>query len=440
VALNFIVTLEDSFNQTIATSIEGDPSPLNLYHKFEGGEIPPYYLVVRSNFGNTDYMITADDVVYEEREQNDDPASAQPLHNLSENHALVDFDGNIGPGGPEDGDSDDWYYFGTGGPNFHLHYTLTYDPSADVGVTLTDFGGQLLASSSGGGGVETIEYDFDGDDAEPYYLHVVSAAGTSDYTQNATLSLTNPGYTEQEDNDHPAQANPIGVQQDFTGNLGIGGDYDSDVSDYFYFLANPGDKVHWVVTLDAPTPGFQAIIFDSNQRPVGGVNYAPTNDSLDIHALIRSQDVGPFYIELDNFGPPVNYSIDGLVEGFDELETNDDHATANPLGGSLFQFFGGNLGGGGGAEYNGGPVDMFQFDADLGQTPRFTVFFDEGTGLLDGIMKDSANATLGFGTNNGDGTYTFTASHEIGPGDVAPFFLELNSASFYFDYWIARNQ
>jgi hypothetical protein len=431
------VSLEDSSGQTLREGIE--ENPLQIVYEFDGSEIAPFYVHIHCAAGNTDYMLTSDDIVYEELEDNDSAGGAQRLHNLTDQHSMSGFDGNVGAGGPNDGDSDDWYYFATGALDYHLQYNVTYDPAADIGVTLTDFDGDVLATSSGGGGNELINYDFQPGDTAPYFIEVVAADGASDYSQSGTLSLINPGFDEQEDNDYAVAANDLGEFpfSGFTGNIGSGGNYDGDSEDWFSFLAHPGDKLKFTITPGVSSPPLQVQIFDSNFRPVGGADVDQQSGIVVAHGQIRSNDAAPFYLVLTNFGQALDYSIDRFVEGFDESENNDDFAGADTLPDGNFQFFSGSLGSGG-SNQDGDSLDVFTFAADIGDSPTFTVFYDDATGELDGILHDSTHSVIGYATSNDNGTLTIAATDPIQAGDVAPFYLELSATSQYADYWISR--
>jgi hypothetical protein len=437
------VSLQDSTGWTLASNI----APYPVVYEFDGTEPGPFYLVVENISGIwTDYYIDAYDVYYHEVEDNDSAAQANWWGDLEVLHSFSDFTASLGSGpgyDGYDGDSADWYTFELGA-GWIIDLTLDYDDATgDIGVSLFDGNAQLLVNSADGDGSESISFTVQPDTVLPLLVQI-AGSGYSDYYVSGTAVLPNPGYSEQEDNDDYNQPNalPPVPFSGFTGNVGWEGVYDGDYTDYFSFSAVAGDRLTFTVTPADPGQPVNVYLHDATLGfySIGGVNTDPGTGVVTANAVIRGGATAPFFLIVDA-GPSAaaDYTITGAAAGFSEVEDNDDNAQANALPGTTFGFFSGHVGSGG-PHYDGDSLDVFSFSADEGDKPSIFGYYDILPGQLGGLIKDSEGDIIGEGTQFGGGTVAFETYSSIGPGDLAPFYLELAPDFGHTYYWLERWQ
>jgi hypothetical protein len=292
-------------------------------------------------------------------------------------------------------------------------------------VTLFDANANQLAQSATGSGDEVITYTTQASDLQPYFVRLRCGGGYGDYNLAAEIEIPNPGYDEQENNDSFAEANdlgslPIGDPNPFTGNIGFGGSYDSDPEDIFTFQASAGDIVEFTITPDDPGAFLGANLADGTGNMIGDSS-ADANGVITCKAMILGSTPTPYYLDVSS-GNPTDYTIEASLGSFDEVEPNDTEAEANPLPPALFDFFSGYLQG------TSGDKDTFSFGSMQGFSPSFTVHYDPATGSgIVGLLRDSNLDIIGIGNDlpDNNGVFDVTTFSPIGPGDTAPYTLQL---------------
>jgi hypothetical protein len=265
VSCSMQMTLLDSQGAQLATGFAFSP----LHYEFTGGETGPFYLQVDTFSGSSDYMLSAyDDLRYDEFEDNDNAISANALWQLSQYHQLAQFDGSLGSSGSypgNDGDSSDWFSIDSGVIGSTVNLELGYDGgTGNLGFTLFDGEGDVLANSATGSGHESASYTLVAGDVAPLYLYIAAASGYSDYEMSGGIAFDGSNYDESEPNDDSSEvtAMPALPFSGFAGNVGYGGNYADDGQDYYTFNANPGDTVKLTVNLDNPSSQARVDVWD----------------------------------------------------------------------------------------------------------------------------------------------------------------------------------
>jgi len=304
-------------NNVFLTSASGFPS--TVHYEFTGSETGPFYLEVQTFFGSSDYLLSGDThIVYDEFENNDAVANANGLSNFDSTHQLIQFDGSLGSGGSytgNDGDSDDWYSFASGMAGVTVNLDLDYESATgNLGFSLFDSEGDLLANAATGGGHEAISYVLQPGDKAPFYIHAAAGSGFSDYELSGSLVFDGSNYDEVEPNDDSGEANalPAFPFNNLRGNIGYDGQYDDDGNDYYTFTAQPGDKFDFTVNLSNPASMATVEIWDAGRMADMGT---AQKTGTTIHDLVTvSQDaVGPFVVVVYDFqGEASDYTIDAV--------------------------------------------------------------------------------------------------------------------------------
>ncbi|MDQ3023171.1 MAG: PKD domain-containing protein [bacterium] len=377
-------------------------------------------------------------LTYDETEDNDDKATANAVPALP----FSNFSGNGGVGGPEDGDSDDWFLLSGLNPGDNVHFELAFDEGGGANAftiflwdTLTPF---ALAQSFGGQPAQ-LDYTFTGGEVSPFYIEVVCDAGMSDYFLSGELVVTPPSYDEFEDNDDDTQADFhgdlsfTGAEIDWTGSLGTGGsDYDGDTDDWSYFDNSgsdytPGTDINLNLSYDNGTGTIGFTLFDAF-----GVQLdfsADGDGSEDIAYTVQPGDTCPFFLQFNCASGFSDYVFSGTSSppnpGFDETEHNDTIATANALPAFPVVAFTGNIGDAG--SYDGDTQDYFSFSGSAGEMFTFTVTPADTSVELQAIVYESGNsATIGGGVWD-SGTGILTVNAQVRSSDSGPFVVELSN-------------
>jgi hypothetical protein len=371
--------------------------------------------------------------------------------NLVGDKQVTGWTGSLGFGADyqgNDGDDDDWLYF-TAAPGITVDITLDYAAgTGNLGAALYDGFGDVLAVSASGDGSEQISYTFTADDPNPILLHLAPLPGTfSDYSLSATLDTPNPGFDEAEDNDSPLTATPLPSFPftDFSGNVGVGGQYDQDAVDYLAFPTTVGDLVRFTITPSMPQrTRLLARISDSDVP--AGYDYAPLaqddNGTQLIVFVVRPGMELPWVLGLENFSSdPVDYAIAGeVVTVLDEVEDNDDKAEASQITGGLFTFAG-SLGAGG---QDSDLLDWLSFTAEPGEDPRIYVLCNPALVFdLDDApptIEDSAGDIVSVASSDSGSGGLLFEFNLLDESDLAPFYIKLKAESGASNYWIQRSE
>nr|MDQ3024863.1 hypothetical protein [bacterium] len=242
-------------------------------------------------------------------------------------------------------------------------------------------------------------------------------------------------------NDDTGEANvfPALPFTGFTGNVGLGGNYDGDSADFFTFSSPAGQIVKFTITPDEPFAFLEAYVSDSGgNRTVGGAEWDPGTGVVTAYVLTRPNDVPDYFLQVVNNGAETDYSIDGeQLLTYMEVEDNDDDGEATVLP-EFFNFFSGNVGTGGGND--GDALDIFTFDANQGEGVLFQMFYDEASGAVPTVeIRDSDGDLLSSMFDDGQGTVVVITDNPFDGDDVAPYFLDVSVSGGFSDYFLTRS-
>jgi len=274
-------------------------------------------------------------------------------------------------------------------------------------------------------------------DVQPFFFKVhLAPGGYGDYMVAGDITIQNPGFDEQENNDDQAHANDLGTLpfSGFTGNVGFGGSYDGDGDDLYKFQASAGDIVKFTLTPADPTAGLSAYMYDATGNSIGGSS-TDINGVVTCKGLILATTPAPYYLDVYSFNLPTDYQIDGALGTYDEVEDNDNDLQANALPSGTVSMFIGNIGSGSGHDYDGDIIDEFSFTSQQGFTPQFDVYFDPATApSFNGFIRDADGDLIGVGTPQGAGHILIQTTNPIQPQDTAPYYMQFVCPGFT-DYW-----
>ena len=247
--------------------------------------------------------------VYDEIEDNDDEGSAQTL-----SFDFSNFSGNIGPGGPHDGDSTDYYTFAAQDDD-NVHFSLS-SSTTGLSLSLIDSDGDVLDSATGPTNL-SVSHFFEGWEIAPFFLVVESPLGSeSDYFLAGELRL----FNEVEDNDDDTVADLLedleqtGVLNTWSGSFGDGGsNYDGDTIDFSAFSKNgnsdydPGDEINLTLTYDGATADMQLTLYDTFGNTLAS---SSTGSGIeDLNYTVASGVQCPFFVEITEItGNPPGFS------------------------------------------------------------------------------------------------------------------------------------
>ncbi len=263
---------------------------------------------------------------YTEIENNDTRETAQQLPAVD----FQDFTGNCGTGGPQDGDTEDWYKFEWYQDSMS-HFWLQTGNEEDLDLALYNEFGQLIGATSGFQNFEILDLPLM---AGRYYLQINAFNGqgnSTDYILTTITSFKNEAPSAY------LHANPAelvqGQQITLLGNQSF--DFDGDIVEYAWDLY--GDGAYERSGADAST------------------QYTVLRQGT-FNATLRVKDNGGLYA---TYSVPITVSGD---QAYDEMEDNDSFA--GPMALDWFPesgtpTFKGDVGLGGG--WDGDSVDLFSF-------------------------------------------------------------------------------
>jgi hypothetical protein len=260
------VSIVDAADNTLAWA---SGFPTNVHYEVKGDEATPLYLKVETFSQDSDYLLSGTyEVRYDEFEFNDTVEGADGMWEFDDTHVLTSFDASLGSGEGypgNDGDNEDYFRVLAGALHATLDLTMTYSAATgNLGISLLDSEGDLLANSATGSGSENLNYIFQADDEGPFFLHCVAASGYSDYEMNGSVIYNGSNYDEAEPNDDEPIAGelPALPYTGFSGNVGYGGAYDDDGQDYYTYQCQPGDVIDFTFTLDNPASKLNLDMWD----------------------------------------------------------------------------------------------------------------------------------------------------------------------------------
>jgi hypothetical protein len=351
---------------------------------------------------------------YSEVEDNDAPAQANAL-------PAAPFElwyGNVGTGGPNDGDSVDYFELTDAALGDTLTFELAFSrPFSAVSLALLDAEGHVLAQDQGHDQPLRITRKLVANDLAPYYIRVTEVP--EEETDYFLAAYPDKIWNEYENNDDAAEANfgtfDNGGFNAWLGSLGAADGYqsmDGDAHDWLasYDTVRPGDTLDLGVTYAEATGNIDITLLDSEGDILAAS--ADTDGSEQIVYTYQEGDAGPLYVRLELVSGYSDYLVNAKVdflgsEDYDEVENNDTALQASALPGASFAGYTGNLGSAG--PYNTDTVDWFSFPAAVGEHRTFTITFDdtqaarlyaaiyrtreEGLGPIPEKLKERSSAT-----------------------------------------------
>jgi PKD repeat protein len=375
----------------------GTPTTQHTYSA--GGRYTPSVRVTAADGGVNTACVPV--TVYNEVENNDDTAAPNQLPSL--NPAFTRY-GSIGSATGYtgyDGDQDDYFVFDANTGD-SVTFTLVSNLAAgDIDLYLLDSDGNTLDSSvSTSNPVEVVSHTLAAGDTGPYFIRVKAYSGYSDYSLSGGLGQ--PPVAALTANP-PAGAAPLAVS--------------FDASDSNDPEGQPLAKFEWDFESDG--------VFDQDTGSVPTVQHTYGASGL-LKCTVRVTDAN---------GMTATASATVAVGDipYDEVENNDDKATANPLPAFGFHGWRGSAGAGGDyAAYDGDEYDYCTFNAATGETVTLFLYLDPAAGDIDLALYDSADRLLDSSTSNTAAveqvTYTFAA------GDTPPFYVRVRAYKGYSDY------
>ncbi len=328
---------------------------------------------------------------YDEREDNDNSAAAQPLPE----RPFLGFKGSLGAPG-YDGDLVDYFSFDAS-EGEQINIDLSYPAEANFTLTLSkpDSSATLVSDVNGNPGARNINV---GLKAGHYTLKVTRELGAGDYLLD--VSSTFPGYTESEPNDKNLEANGLGPQLERSGSVGPGS-YDNDTVDYFSIDAAEGDVASFSLayasgsgnlSLSLVTPTGSQLYIDDFANP--GLRAFSWGLHEGTNLLIVKAEVGHATYTL---------SASKSNPGYSELEDNDKFSAAQPMPLLPVADFPGSAGEFG---YDGDDKDYFSFSCQDGDIISATLDYDNSVSTL-GLRlydEDESQAALSIDANPGSRT------------------------------------
>jgi PKD repeat protein len=243
-------------------------------------------------------------VNYDEVENNDSPAQAQPLPAAD----LDVFLGNIGAGGPLDGDVEDWYKFNASA-GVQIACILTFDSSAsELDLSLYDTDGTTLLMTSAG--VDDDEFVMLVPAANgTYYLRIFYKTSTTKLSPtDYIISLYNFELNEVEPNESPDQGNmlPTIPFSKFGGNMGVNSGSQQPFDWYRLNVATAGTHTIWLRFID-DFCDIDCRLYDTDGTTVIG---SSTNTDNDERIAYSFPTPGTYFLQVYNFAlGPADYLI-----------------------------------------------------------------------------------------------------------------------------------
>jgi hypothetical protein len=280
----------------------------------------------------------------------------------------------------------------------------------------------------------TMQYTYaDGGVYKPL-VEVTDNDGLKDTHETTVVVGGDGNYDEVENNDSIAEANPLPAVpfQNWYGNIGFNGAYDSDVRDFLTFDAATGDVLLFEVNFSNPELEAYLELYDANDRYLMG----GTNFPYEFTAL----DQGPYSLVVFS-NHPFHHSDYFLsmrpTAIFDEWEDNDTVDMANYIS---FEAQGlsdwtGSLGTGG-SNYDGDDNDWLWLDGSIkpGDTVDLTLEYTQATGNVDISLLDSEGDVIAASADT-DGSEAI--NYVLSDGDVAPIYLHIEMVGGYADYSVS---
>jgi hypothetical protein len=361
------------------------------------------YVLVKAEAGSADYSLSAalDDPGYQEVEDNDSFATAQPLPALP----VDGFSGNCGAMG-YDGDSKDYYSFPCSDGDI-VSVALDYDPTAaNLSLTLCNADQSTAhADSAGNSGSRAFAWGLRGGQC---FVEVQAVSGHADYT--LSVSKTSPGYSEAENNDTTATADilPALPLSGFKGSVGAGG-YDGDNTDIFAFSAAAQEQFTFGLTYDQANSNVELDLLNSSGQAI----YADSAGNSGTRGFVWGLKAGDYYLRVVAVSGTSDYLLSASKTqlSLDELEDNDTRPAAQQLPDVPFAAFTGHCGKFG---YDGDNDDWFFFNLSGSIPFSSTLTYDSGAATLKYYLLDGTGATVDSDTNGNTGTRQVAAT--IGPG------------------------
>lgn len=327
--------------------------------------------------------LTVGPVPYDELEDNDwySPFNANPLPAAP----FSGWRGNVGAGpGAYDGDTQDNFSF-TATPGQELTFVLDYEP-ADAGAQLQAFDGYWFQAGSTAGRENlhlVIDHDY------PYVLQITSLKACN-YTLRTTDKLP-PEVSVTSS----AAFGTVPVSVDFNA---MGSDADGTVVRYEWLWQRRRD-LDWSVDKNSGATGAWTHDFDSP-----GI-YNVVVQAIDNDGLVSARAEKVLY---------------ACPHDYDELESNNGPANANPLTLPVSGFRG-NIGEDG--YYAGNAYDYFRLENLLaGQTLQAEVFPEPGVIRLQLILLDADGNNLASVESDGGPA---GLQYSVGAEVALPCYLEL---------------
>jgi len=413
-AANLSLTLyRPNSSSVLVEESSGNPGLRHLGIGLQAGD---YVLRLRSISGAGDYSITGAMTPsgYSELEDNDIVGQANVLD------GVLNVDGAVGASS-YDGDDKDYFSF-TAAEGETATLTLSYSAAnANLSLSLLDAGNNVIKKdTAGNSGMRSFSW---GLQAGTTYALVEAESGAAAY--HLDITIVDPDYDEQEDNDGFATAQPLAGDSaaGFSGSVGEFG-YDGDSLDYFSFNCDPGDIASADLSYDNSGGNLSLTLYNEDhsqaQKDSAG-NPGARSVSWGLHGgtcfvLVKAETGGSAY----------SLSLSKVSPGYDEVEHNDATASSNLLSSFPVSGWQGSLGSG---LYDGDGTDYCTFTAADKELFSFSLSYDEAAANLGFVLLNGANQTIYSATSGNPGSRSFDWGLKAGN-----YYLRLISASGASDY------
>jgi hypothetical protein len=250
-------------------------------------------------------------VTYDEVEPDDAFSDAQLLPAADSDR----FFGNIGAGGPVDGDESDWYKF-TGTAGQEIGTILTFDNNgANLKLALYELDGSTLIMDSEYGTTDDDEFVMFTPAANgTYFLNVTCPAGanSTDYVLSQyTYTLNEVEPNEDGNSGTPLPASPF---VKFGGQLENHGASREPYDYYQVIIPAPGTHTIWLRFVDNEVD-VDMELYDVPDESAPRVAYSTNTDS-DERLTYAFLTAGNYYLRVYNYadGPDADGSIDYIIQ------------------------------------------------------------------------------------------------------------------------------
>jgi hypothetical protein len=406
----------------------GASTSLNHTYTTEGIYLP--MLEVTDDDGLIDTYegrVIVSDGDYDEVEDNDSTAEA----NVLPDSYFEAWSGNIGAGGPLDGDAEDYYTFSAESGDRRTFSIVTTEGEVYPSLEIYDAEGDQLM-----GGLLNISHEFGPADVAPYYLRVWWAEPShADYFLDCGL------WHESENNDDAGSADFAsilgGELAGWTGSLGSGPgytSYDGDANDWIQSdeFVRPGDTLTYEMQYDQGTGDLDITLFDGDGDILAAS--ADTDGTEQIVHVLGPGQPSPYRLRIACVSGYSDYSLDADInfgggENYDEVENNDVEFEANALPALPFSGFRGNVGTAG--PYNG-DRDWYKLELGAAATVNVTLTFDDSAGsVLQAQVWSSFDDGVSQGIRPGKQAFSATSplvlSFSPRSIDLAPYYVVVDA-------------